>query len=92
MSNNDNGFGIENDHDEIVSVFVARADGQTAKIALPVYEGEDLWTAIGNEYPLSCDHMDEGMILPMDGADYSWDVWFLPTEDEEFRQWLQEVE
>lgn len=84
--------GHDWDECDLVSVFVARADGQTAKIALPVYPEEDLWTAIGNEYPKSCDHMDEGMILPMDGADYEWDAWFLPTEDEEFRQWLQEVE
>ena len=83
---------VEEAEGKLVAImFVEREDGETAKVDLPIQaEDEDVWTAIGREYPSSYDLMDERSIVPGYVSVDRWDARFRPGEDSELTQWLKE--
>ena len=85
-----------NDYEDcrMALVHITRQDGKVARLTLPYYEEDDLWTAIGNEYPLSYDLLDESSILGVDDPAYedmAVDESYIPPEDDDLALWLAEA-
>ncbi len=73
---------------EIRVVHLERRDGQVARVLLPWREGDDVWTAIGREYPEAWEAADDGMLAPEYAHVTAWDERFEPGEDAALAQWL----
>lgn len=80
------------DERETFAVFVERKDGQWADFEVVDYgENSDLWTCIGEDWPVSYELMDEKMIFVDDPAyHHSSDESFGLGEDAKLAAWLAE--
>jgi hypothetical protein len=71
------------------NIYIERDDGQVARIEIQG-EVEDLFYAIDLQYPKAWNLITEEMVLPDDGASYSFDETFKAGEDTDLATWIAE--
>lgn len=72
------------------TVWVTREDGSEAKVSLPSFKGDSLWSALWREYPVTYWQINSNNILPDDGRP-SCDTEFDPDQDEALYDWLRTI-
>lgn len=75
---------------QVATIWITRDDGEVAKVDLPYLEGDDLWTAIGREYPTAWTLVDEKDVLAEE-TEHAWDARFRAGQDEDLSIWLAEA-
>jgi hypothetical protein len=78
---------------ELETWWVTRADGAVAKVNLGAYrpDGDDLWTAMEEQYPEAWDRIPEGGVEWGGTTEYRlWDLQVWPGQGERLAAWLGE--
>ena len=85
------GYDAEEPYWTLETMLVERADGKVARVMLGSYmgDGDDLWTAVGEQYPEAYDTIPEDGIWDGEGC-RSWDMTFLPGSGRSLAAWLKE--
>ena len=83
---------MENEQQEIL--MITSPAGQTAKVILPVQEGDDMWSAIGRAYPEAYDLLQPQDIEVIGGLGITmtaWDIIIVPGQGQALADWFAEI-